>query len=157
MTGLTTGTPHARRRVSVVSLGVSWGRSRAADRSSGRGLGQADKATARRQGPQPVDQISQCQQAADGERAAAPWSSTTIYNVSGRLTRNPPPETRDDEGRWIGGGVTQWVEEQTFAVREHGAAAFIYLLPPGDSLGVTTLNLWAHEVVPAVRGAITKR
>ena len=81
----------------------------------------------------------------------------TIYNVSGRLTRVPQPATRDGEGRWIGGGVTQWVEELTFAVLEHGAAAFIYLLPPGDSISDTTLNLWAHEVAPAVREAIAKR
>jgi hypothetical protein len=53
--------------------------------------------------------------------------------------------------------VTQWVEELTFAVFEHAAAAFIYLLPPGDSISDTTLNLWAHEVVPAVREAIAKR
>jgi len=86
-----------------------------------------------------------------------PTDVDTIYNVSGRLTRVPLSETRDDEGRWIGGGVTQWVEELTFAVLEHGAAAFIYLLPPGESLSDTTLNLWAHEVVPAVREAIAKR
>jgi hypothetical protein len=86
-----------------------------------------------------------------------PTDVDTIYNVSGRLTRVPLPETRDDEGRWIGGGVTQWVEELTFAVLEHRAAAFIYLLPPGDSISDTTLNLWAHEVVPAVREAIAKR
>ena len=83
-----------------------------------------------------------------------PTDVDTIYNVSGRLTRAPLPETRDDQGRWIGGGVTQWVEELTFAVLEHGAAAFIYLVPPGDSISDTTLNLWAHEVVPAVREAI---
>jgi hypothetical protein len=77
--------------------------------------------------------------------------------VSGRLARVPLPETRDDEGRWIGGGVTQWVEELTLAVLEHGAAAFIYLVAPGDSIGDTTLNLWAHEVVPAVREAIAQR
>jgi alkanesulfonate monooxygenase SsuD/methylene tetrahydromethanopterin reductase-like flavin-dependent oxidoreductase (luciferase family) len=82
-----------------------------------------------------------------------PADVATIYNVSGRLTRDPLPETRD-EGRWIGGGVTQWVEELTFAVLEHGAAAFIYLLPPGESISDTTLDLWAHEVVPAVREAI---
>jgi alkanesulfonate monooxygenase SsuD/methylene tetrahydromethanopterin reductase-like flavin-dependent oxidoreductase (luciferase family) len=87
----------------------------------------------------------------------APTDVDTIYNVSGRLTRDPLPETRDDEGRWVGGGVTQWVDELTFAVLEHGAAAFIYLLPPGDSISDTTLNLWAHEVVPAVREAIAKR
>jgi hypothetical protein len=53
--------------------------------------------------------------------------------------------------------VTQWVEELTFAVLEHGAAAFVYMVRPGDSLSDTTLNLWAHEVVPAVREAIAKR
>ena len=86
-----------------------------------------------------------------------PTHDDTIYNVSGRLARAPLAETRDDEGRWVGGGVAQWVEELTFAVLEHGAAAFIYLLRPGDSLSDTTLNLWAHEVVPAVREAIAKR
>ena len=86
-----------------------------------------------------------------------PTDVDTIYNVSGRLTRDPLPETRDDEGRWIGGGVTQWVEELTFAVLEHAAAAFIYLVPPGDIISDTTLNLWAHEVVPAVREAIAGR
>ncbi len=83
-----------------------------------------------------------------------PTAVDTIYNVSGRLTQDPLPQTRDDEGRWIGGGVTQWVEELTFAVLEHRAAAFIYLVPPGDIISETTLNLWAHEVVPAVRQAI---
>ena len=87
----------------------------------------------------------------------SPADVATIYNVSGRLTRVPLPETRDDEGRWIGGGVTQWVEELTFAVLERGAAAFIYLVPPGDSISDATLHLWAHEVVPAVREAIAKR
>ncbi len=85
-----------------------------------------------------------------------PADVATIYNVSGRLTRVPLPETRDDEGRWIGGGVAQWIEELTFAVLEHGAAAFIYLLAPGESISDTTLNLWAHEVVPAVREAIAQ-
>jgi alkanesulfonate monooxygenase SsuD/methylene tetrahydromethanopterin reductase-like flavin-dependent oxidoreductase (luciferase family) len=86
-----------------------------------------------------------------------PADVATIYNVSGRLAQDPVTATRDDEGRWIGGGVTQWVEELTFAVLEHGAAAFIYLLPPGDTINDTTLSLWAHEVVPAVREAIATR
>jgi hypothetical protein len=86
-----------------------------------------------------------------------PIDVDTIYNVSGRITRDPLPETRDDEGRWIGGGVTQWVEELIFAVLEHGAAAFIYLVPPGDGISDVTLNLWAHEVVPAIRQAIAER
>lgn len=83
-----------------------------------------------------------------------PADVVTIYNVSGRITRDPLLETRDDEGRWTGGGVAQWVEELTFAVLEHAAAAFIYLVPPGDRIDDTTLNLWASEVVPAVREAI---
>jgi alkanesulfonate monooxygenase SsuD/methylene tetrahydromethanopterin reductase-like flavin-dependent oxidoreductase (luciferase family) len=86
-----------------------------------------------------------------------PADVDTIYNVSGRLTRDPQPQTRDDEGRWVGGGVTQWVAELTFAVLERGAAAFIYLLPPGDCISDPTLNLWAHEVAPAVREATAKR
>ncbi len=86
-----------------------------------------------------------------------PADISTIYNVSGRLTRDPLPQTRDEEGRWIGGGVAQWVEELAFAVLEHDAAAFIYLRPPGVSISDATLNLWSHEVVPAVRDAIAKR
>jgi hypothetical protein len=60
-------------------------------------------------------------------------------------------------GGWIGGGVAQWVEELIFAVLERSAAAFNYLVPPGDSISDTTLELWAYEVVPAVREAIAKR
>jgi alkanesulfonate monooxygenase SsuD/methylene tetrahydromethanopterin reductase-like flavin-dependent oxidoreductase (luciferase family) len=86
-----------------------------------------------------------------------PADVRTIYNVSGLLIRDSLPETRDDEGRWVGGSVGQWVEELTFAVLEHDAAAFIYVVPPGDSISDTTLNLWAHEVVPAVREAIASR
>jgi hypothetical protein len=70
-----------------------------------------------------------------------PADVDTIYNVSGLLMPEPLPETRDDEGRWIGGGVAQWVEELTFAVLEHDAAAFIYLVPPDESISDTTLNL----------------
>ena len=33
----------------------------------------------------------------------------------------------------------------------------ISLVPPGDTLSDTTLNLWVHEVVPAVREAIANR
>ena len=86
-----------------------------------------------------------------------PADVDTIYNVSGRLESDPIRETRDDEGRWTGGGVAQWVEELTFAVLEQSAAAFIYLVPPGESISDTTLNLWVHEVVPAVREAIAMR
>ena len=86
-----------------------------------------------------------------------PTDVETIYNVSGRLERDPLSETRDDDGRWVGGGVSQWIDELTFAVLEHSAAAFIYLVRPGDNISDTTLNLWACEVAPAVREAIAKR
>jgi alkanesulfonate monooxygenase SsuD/methylene tetrahydromethanopterin reductase-like flavin-dependent oxidoreductase (luciferase family) len=86
-----------------------------------------------------------------------PADVDTIYNVSGRIEREPLPETRDEEGRWIGGGVTQWVEELTFAVVEQGASAFIYVVRPGGTIDDTTLNLWAREIVPAVREAISTR
>jgi alkanesulfonate monooxygenase SsuD/methylene tetrahydromethanopterin reductase-like flavin-dependent oxidoreductase (luciferase family) len=83
----------------------------------------------------------------------SPADVDTIYNVSGRFTREPLRETRDSEGRWIGGTVKQWVEELTFAALERRAGAFIYLVAPGDIISDTTLNVWAHEVVPAVREA----
>jgi alkanesulfonate monooxygenase SsuD/methylene tetrahydromethanopterin reductase-like flavin-dependent oxidoreductase (luciferase family) len=84
-----------------------------------------------------------------------PVDIETIYNVSGPVTRDPLPRTRDDEGHWIGGGVTQWVDELTYAVLESGAAAFIYLVRPGERHSETRLKLWAHEVVPAVRSAVS--
>ena len=87
----------------------------------------------------------------------SPTEIDTIYLVTGRITRDPLPETRDAEGRWTGGGVTQWVEELAFAVLEHGAAAFIYIVRPGESISDTTVKLWAHEAAPAVREAIAKR
>ena len=89
--------------------------------------------------------------------AGTPLMSTPSTTCRGASSGIRYHETRDDEGRWIGGGVTQWVEELTFAVLEHAAAAFIYLVPPGDSIGDMTLNLWASEVVPAVREAIAGR
>jgi alkanesulfonate monooxygenase SsuD/methylene tetrahydromethanopterin reductase-like flavin-dependent oxidoreductase (luciferase family) len=85
-----------------------------------------------------------------------PAEIATIYNVSGRIQQNPLPHTRDEEGRWTGGGVAQWVEELTFAVLEHDAAAFIYLVAPGESISDGALNLWAREVVPAVREAVAR-
>jgi alkanesulfonate monooxygenase SsuD/methylene tetrahydromethanopterin reductase-like flavin-dependent oxidoreductase (luciferase family) len=85
-----------------------------------------------------------------------PAEIATIYNVSGRIDRDPLPNTRDDDARWIGGGVAQWVEELTYAVLERDAAAFNYLAAPGDTISDTTVNRWANEVAPAVREAIAK-
>ncbi len=83
-----------------------------------------------------------------------PAEVDTIYLVSGRISRDPVERTRDDDGRWIGGGVAQWVEELTFAVLERGAAAFNYLVAPGETISETTASLWAQEVAPGVREAI---
>ena len=68
----------------------------------------------------------------------------------------PLPSTRDQDGRWIGGAVAQWVEELTFAVLERDAAGFNYLVAPGETISDTTVNLWATEIAPAVRAAIAK-
>ncbi len=47
-------------------------------------------------------------------------------------------------------------EAETYAVLEHRAAAFIYLVPPGEVISDTALNLWAQQVAPAVREAIAR-
>ena len=85
-----------------------------------------------------------------------PADIATVYQVTGRITPDPLPRTRDDDGRWVGGGVAQWVEELTFAALERDAAALIYLVAPGQTISDTTVNLWAHEIAPAVREAIAK-
>ncbi|WP_026415249.1 LLM class flavin-dependent oxidoreductase [Actinomadura oligospora] len=85
------------------------------------------------------------------EAAAAagrdPSDVRTVYNLPGRITADPLAETRDAEGRWIGGSVSQWTEELTGAVLEHGASGFTYFGREADA--------WAREVVPAVREAVT--
>ncbi|WP_027936512.1 LLM class flavin-dependent oxidoreductase [Amycolatopsis sp. ATCC 39116] len=94
------------------------------------------------------------------EAAAAagrdPSEVRTILNFPGRITDKPLAKTRDDEGRWIGGSVDQWVEELTSGVLEHGMSGFI-LFPPGHAAhDDISLGRWAREIVPAVREAIAK-
>jgi hypothetical protein len=64
------------------------------------------------------------------EEAAAsvgrdPGDVGLVYLVAGRITEEPVPlsETRNEDGRWVGGPVKQWIEELTFAVLEGGASA----------------------------------
>jgi alkanesulfonate monooxygenase SsuD/methylene tetrahydromethanopterin reductase-like flavin-dependent oxidoreductase (luciferase family) len=79
-----------------------------------------------------------------------------VYLVTGAITAQPQAVTRNAAGRWNGGGISQWVEELTYAVFERGAIAFNYVVRPGDSVSDATASLWAQEVVPAVREAVAK-
>ncbi len=92
------------------------------------------------------------------EAAAAagrdPAQVATIYNLPGRITPSPLPATRDDAGRWIGGSVSQWVEELTGAVLEFGAGGFSYFAVEDGTPPDVALGRWAGEVVPAVRAAL---
>ncbi len=83
----------------------------------------------------------------------APYEVATIYNLGGRLTGRAVPKTRDEDGRWIGGSVDQWVDELTSAVLDYDAAGLIYL-PGGQP--ESAIQRWMHEVVPEVRRAITE-
>ncbi len=49
--------------------------------------------------------------------------------------RSQSPATR---GRWIGGGVTLWVEELTYAVLEVGRRRLSICAPPGERISDTT-------------------
>lgn len=85
-----------------------------------------------------------------------PSEIRTIYNFSGRITDQQLTETRDNDGRWIGGSVAQWIEELTGAVLEHDAAGFNFSEPSGFAENLTTLGRWANEIVPDVREAVAK-
>ncbi|MFG2004965.1 LLM class flavin-dependent oxidoreductase [Spirillospora sp. NPDC048911] len=85
-----------------------------------------------------------------------PREIRTIFNFPGRITDRPLPATRNDDGRWIGGSVDQWVEELTNAVLEHGASGFTLFSPSGGTQDTTSLARWGSEIVPAVREAVTK-
>ncbi|GLZ00381.1 LLM class flavin-dependent oxidoreductase [Actinoplanes sp. NBRC 103695] len=83
-----------------------------------------------------------------------PGDVRTIFNLPGRITDQPLPATRSEEGRWIGGSPAQWVAELTEAVRDHGASGFMLFSPTGGAPDETTLARWAHEIAPAVRHAV---
>lgn len=83
-----------------------------------------------------------------------PGEIRTIYNVAGHITDRPLARTRDDDGRWLGGSVAQWVEELTGAVLEHGASGFNFTEPSGFAKDLTVLGRWAAEIAPAVREAV---
>jgi alkanesulfonate monooxygenase SsuD/methylene tetrahydromethanopterin reductase-like flavin-dependent oxidoreductase (luciferase family) len=82
-----------------------------------------------------------------------PSAVVTICNFGGRITAEPLAQTRDADGRWVGGSVGQWVDELTSGVLEHQAAGFVFR-STGDSPADVALGRWAQEIVPAVREAV---
>lgn len=85
-----------------------------------------------------------------------PAGIATVYNFPGRITAQPLPKTRADDGRWIGGSPDQWIEELTGAVLAHGAAGFVLFGPGGSTPDEVATASWAGEIVPAVREAVAK-
>lgn len=82
-----------------------------------------------------------------------PSDIATIYNLPGRITTSPLPQTRDHNGRWLGGSPQQWIDELTTAVLDHAAGAFIFF-PIADGTPVdTSISRWSLEIAPAVREA----
>ena len=92
------------------------------------------------------------QAAADAGRD--PAQIRTIYNFGGTIAATTINIPRDDTGRWVAGSVRQWVEELTEAVLHHHADGFVYR-ESGTTPSEVALGRWAHEIVPAVRQAIT--
>ncbi len=95
----------------------------------------------------------------DNAAAAAgrdPAAVATIYNFPGRITAEPLGATRDENGRWIGGSVQQWIDELTGAVLEHQASGFVFFPTGQDEPAEVSRERWAREIVPAVRQAIAK-
>jgi alkanesulfonate monooxygenase SsuD/methylene tetrahydromethanopterin reductase-like flavin-dependent oxidoreductase (luciferase family) len=80
-----------------------------------------------------------------------PTDIATIYNLGGQITDRAVPKPRDDDGRWIGGSVDQWIDELTSAVIDYAAAGLFYL-PLGQP--ESAVKRWMHEIVPGVRRAI---
>jgi alkanesulfonate monooxygenase SsuD/methylene tetrahydromethanopterin reductase-like flavin-dependent oxidoreductase (luciferase family) len=85
-----------------------------------------------------------------------PREVRTIFNFPGRITDRPLSATRDQDGRWIGGSVDQWVEELTGAVLEHDAGGFMLFSPRGGTPDMASLGRWAGQIVPAVREAVAR-
>ena len=84
-----------------------------------------------------------------------PGDVRTIFNLPGRITPSDLRLTRDDEGRWVGGSVRQWTEELTRAVVEFGANGFTVFSNRYGTMDDAELRLWAEEVAPAVREAVS--
>jgi len=82
-----------------------------------------------------------------------PSAIIDVFNFGGRITDEPLAQTRGEDGRWIGGSVSQWIAEMTSAVIEHNASGFIFR-STDDIPGPVAVARFAKEIVPAVREAI---
>jgi len=76
-----------------------------------------------------------------------------VFNFGGRITPEPLAATRGEDGRWIGGSATQWIDELTTAVLEHHAGGFIFR-STDDTPAPVAVARFAQEIVPAVREAV---
>ncbi|MER6322158.1 LLM class flavin-dependent oxidoreductase [Streptomyces coelicoflavus] len=85
-----------------------------------------------------------------------PAEIRTVFNFTGRITDRPLPAPRDQDGRWTGGSVEQWVEELTGAVLEHDASGFTLFSADGGTQDLVSLGRWAGDIAPAVRAAVAK-
>lgn len=89
------------------------------------------------------------------EAGRKPSEVATMYNFPGAITAADVRRTRDDDNRWVGGSVAQWVEELTGAVLNHGAGGFTIFPRGGENPYEQQVTRWAEEIVPAVRAAIS--
>jgi hypothetical protein len=94
----------------------------------------------------------------EAARAAgrSPREIRSVFNFPGLITDRPLAATRDRDNRWIGGSVSQWVEELTGGVLEHDASGFVLFSPRGGTPDIVSLGRWANEIVPAIREATEK-
>jgi alkanesulfonate monooxygenase SsuD/methylene tetrahydromethanopterin reductase-like flavin-dependent oxidoreductase (luciferase family) len=92
---------------------------------------------------------------AAAEAGRDPSEIINVFNFGGRITAEPLAQTRGEDGRWVGGSVSQWIEEMTSAVIEHDASGFIFR-GADDTPPAVAVAEYAQEIVPAVREAIAK-
>jgi alkanesulfonate monooxygenase SsuD/methylene tetrahydromethanopterin reductase-like flavin-dependent oxidoreductase (luciferase family) len=92
------------------------------------------------------------------EAAAAagrdPSDVATVYNLGGQITDRAVPKPRDEDGRWIGGSIDQWINELTSAVIDYDAAGLFYL-PIGQP--ESAIHRWMHEIVPKYAAPLVGR
>jgi hypothetical protein len=74
-----------------------------------------------------------------------------LGSVRGQIADRAVPKPRDDDGRWIGGSVDQWIDELSSAVIDYDAAGWSFL--PADQ-PESAIHRWMYDIVPRVRRVI---